>query len=101
MSVKVVKEVVVAKEVVKVSIYLKNKIIALWLHFWLKRIAAKYPDFFVQMIYDLGVPDKAVEVMMWRYMEKKKFKEIPKYIHTEERNVFHLHKSVIDKIINL
>ena len=89
------------KDLAKVSVYLKNKIIALWLHFWLKRIATKYPDFFVQMIYDLGVPDKAIEVMMWRYMEKKKFKEIPKYIHTEERNVFYLHKTVIDKIINL
>lgn len=79
----------------------KAKIIALWLHFWLKRIAQKYPDFFVEMIDDLGVSDKAVEVMMWRYIEKKKFKEIPKYVHTEERNVFNLHKSVIDKIINL
>lgn len=79
----------------------KDKIISLWLHFWLKRVANKYPDFFVQMIYDLGASDKAVEVMMWRYIEKKKFKEITKYVHTEERNVFNLHKSVIDKIIHL
>jgi hypothetical protein len=32
---------------------LKNKLVSLWLHFWLKRIAKKYPDFFDKMLSDL------------------------------------------------
>lgn len=79
----------------------KAKIIAFWLHIWLKRIARKYPDFFAKMLYDLDLSDKAIKIMNLRYIEKKKFKEIPKLVNTEERNVYTLHKQVIDKIINL
>lgn len=79
----------------------KAKIIALWLHIWLKRIARKYPDFFVKMLDDLDLSDKCIKIMKLRYMEQKKFKEIPKLVHTEERNVYTLHKQVIDKIIKL
>lgn len=79
----------------------KAKIIALWLHIWLKRIARKYPDFFVKMLNDLDLSDKCIKIMKLRYIEKKKFKEIPELVHTEERNVYTLHKRVIDKIIKL
>lgn len=80
---------------------LKERIIALWLHIWLKRISKKYPDFFNRMMQDLDLPEKAIEVMKLRYVERKKFKEIPSIVNTEERNVYRLHKYVIDKIIHL
>ena len=53
----------------------KAKIIALWLHIWLKRIAKKYPDFFVKMLDDLDLSDKSIKIMKLRYIERKKFKE--------------------------
>ena len=47
---------VVAK-VAKVEL-VKAKIIALWFHIWLKRIARKYPLFFVKILDDLELSEK-------------------------------------------
>lgn len=80
---------------------LKHKIISLWLHLWLKRIAKKYPDFFMKIMNDICDDDKAKEVMRLRYIYKLKFKAIPQYVGTEERNVYLLHSKIIHKIINL
>lgn len=80
---------------------LSDPIVALWLRLWLKRVGKKYPDFFNRMMQDLDLPEKAIEVMKLQYVERKKFKEIPSIVNTEERNVYRLHKYVIDKIIHL
>ena len=86
---------------VVVAQQLKHKIISLWLHIWLKRVARKYPDFFMKMIEDICEDDKAKEVMRLRYIYKMKFKAIPQYVGTEERNVYNLHSKIIHKIITL
>lgn len=79
----------------------KAKIIALWLHIWLKRIAKKYPDFFVKMLDDLDLSDKQIKIMKYRYINGMKFKQITNLVFMEERSIHRLHKQVIDKIINL
>lgn len=80
---------------------LSDKIVALWLHFWLKRIAKKYPDFFNQMLSDLLLSPKEKAIMKARYKYGLKFKQIPKIAKVELRQVHRLHQSVIDKIIHL
>jgi hypothetical protein len=79
----------------------KNKIISLWLHFWLKRIAKRYPDFFSMMLEDLDLSEKEKQIMHWRYVKRKKFKELPQIVFVEERQVYRLHNKVIKTIINL
>lgn len=79
----------------------KDKIVAIWLHLWLKRIARKYPDFFAKMLDDLLLSDMQKQIMYYRYIKGLKFKAIPNKVNTEERNVYRLHQQVIDKIINL
>lgn len=79
----------------------KAKIIALWLHIWLKRIAKKYPDFFVKMLDDLLLTENQIKIMKYRYINGLKFKQITNYVFMEERSIHRLHKQVIDKIIKL
>ena len=79
----------------------KDKIIALWLHLWLKKIAKRYPDFFNQILKDLTLSDKACNIMCARYIQSLKFKQIPDIVHVELRQVYKIHQEVIDKLINL
>lgn len=79
----------------------KHKIIALWLHFWLKRIARKYPDFFMQMLEDMCLDKKAIKIMQARYIDRLTFKEIPDIVHVEERQVYRIHQNVIREFIHI
>ncbi|MBQ8677252.1 MAG: hypothetical protein IJ529_02140 [Alphaproteobacteria bacterium] len=81
--------------------HVKVKIIALWLHIWLKRIAKRYPDFFQRMINDIVDSDKGRIIMHARYVQRLKFKEIPEIVHLEERQVYKIHQQIISKLINL
>lgn len=94
--------VAVAKveEVVEVEL-VKDKIIALWLHLWLKRIAKKYPDFFMQMLDDLDLDKKAVKIMKARYVDRLTFKQIPDIVYVDERQVYRIHQKVIKKFIHI
>lgn len=83
------------------GLYVRDKVISLWLHFWLKRIAKKYPEFFMQMMDDVCDDEKSKEIMRLRYIYKLKFKAIPPYVNTEERNVYTKHQKIIDKLINI
>ena len=80
---------------------LSDKIVALWLHFWLKRIAKKYPDFFDQMLSDLLLSPKEKAIMKARYRDGFKFKQIPEIVNVELRQVHRIHQAVINKIIHL
>ena len=92
--------VVKAVRVAKVEL-VKDKIIALWLHFWLKRIAKKYPDFFMQMLEDLDLNKKAIKIMKARYIDRLTFKEIPDIVHVEERQVYRIHQKAIRSFIHI
>lgn len=76
----------------------KDKIVSLWLHIWLKRVAKKYPDFFIKMLEDLFLTNKQINVMKYRYIYGLKFKQIVYEVNMEERSIHRLHKQVIDKI---
>lgn len=80
---------------------LKHKIISLWLHLWLKRIAKKYPDFFMKMIEDIVDSNKGKTIMIARYIEKYKFKQIPEKVNLELRQVYKIHQDIINHLINL
>lgn len=82
---------------------LKRKIISLWLHFWLKRIAFKYPKFFITLLTDLDISKRQMLIMQCRYIDRLSFKQIPdvKGVNCELRHVMREHKTVIDKLINL
>ena len=79
----------------------KDKILSLWLHIWLKRIAKKYPDFFLQMIDDVVDSDKGKTIMYARYIKRLKFKQIPELVNLEERQVYKIHQTIIKHIIRL
>lgn len=79
----------------------KDKIVALWLHIWLKRIAKRYPDFFEQILKDVIDSDKAQTIMRARYLQRLKFKQIPDVVNLELRQVYKIHQDVIKHIINL
>ena len=79
----------------------KAKIIALWLHIWLKRIAKRYPEFFTQMINDIVDSDKGKLIMHARYIKRLKFKQIPDLVHLELRQVYKIHQEIIKHIINI
>lgn len=79
----------------------KDKIVALWLHIWLKRIAKRYPDFFEQILKDVIDSDKAQRIMRARYLQRLKFKQIPDVVNLELRQVYKIHQDVIKHIINL
>ena len=91
----VVKEVVVVKELVK------DKIISLWLHFWLKRVAKKYPDFFMKMLDDIVDSDKGKTIMKARYIDRLKFKQISGLVNLEERQIYKIHQKIIKHLILL
>ena len=91
----VVKEVVVVKELVK------DKIISLWLHFWLKRVAKKYPDFFIKMLDDIVDSDKGKTIMKARYIDRLKFKQISGLVNLEERQIYKIHQKIIKHLIRL
>lgn len=96
MSAEVVKEeVVVVKELVK------DKIISLWLHFWLKRVAKKYPDFFMRMLDDIVDSDKGKTIMKARYIDRLKFKQISGLVNLEERQIYKIHQKIIKHLIRL
>ena len=96
MSAEVVKEeVVVVKELVK------DKIISLWLHFWLKRVAKKYPDFFMKMLEDIVDSDKGKTIMKSRYIDRLKFKQISGLVNLEERQTYKIHQKIIKHLIRL
>ena len=79
----------------------KDKVISLWLHIWLKRIARKYPQFFLQMLDDVVDSDRGKKIMIARYIEKKKFKQIPEIVNVEERQVYKIHQDIIKQLIRL
>ena len=79
----------------------KDKILSLWLHIWLKRIAKKYPDFFLQMIDDVVDSDKGKTIMIARYIKRLKFKQIPELVNLEERQVYKIHQTIIKHIIRI
>ena len=88
-------------EEVVVERLVKDKVISLWLHIWLKRIAKRYPQFFLQMIDDVVDSDKGKKIMIARYIDKKKFKQIPEIVNVEERQVYKIHQQIIDELINI
>lgn len=81
----------------------KAKIISLWLHFFLQRIGSKHPEFLSALLNDIDVTERQRIIMMSRYVNKLKFKQIPdvKGVNCELRNVMREHRKVIDKLINL
>ena len=88
-------------EEVVVERLVKDKVISLWLHIWLKRIAKRYPQFFLQMIDDVVDSDKGKKIMIARYIDKKKFKQIPEIVNVEERQIYKIHQDIIKQIIRL
>lgn len=79
----------------------KVKIIALWLHIWLKRIAKRYPDFFENMLADVVDSEKGKKIMRARYIQRLKFKQIPDVVNLEERQIYKIHQEIIEHIIKL
>ena len=81
----------------------KAKIISLWLHFFLKRIGSKHPEFLSALLTDISASKRQRIIIMSRYVDKLKFKEITgiKGVNCELRHVIREHKTVIDKLINL
>lgn len=81
----------------------KYKIISFWLtHIFLRRIAKRYPEFFVRWINDLTDNRNCRKIMKLRYMGESqlKFEAISIEMNTDIRNVFTYHKRVIDLIIS-
>lgn len=79
----------------------KFKIISLWLHIWLKRIAKRYPEFFEEMINDIVDSEKGKKIMRARYIQRLKFKQIPDVVNLEERQIYKIHQEIIEHIIKL
>jgi hypothetical protein len=71
-------------------------------HFFLRRIAKRYPDFFKKWVYD--TTDNALQrkIMMARYTEETqlKFEALAIDLHVSARRVFEHHKSVVDRLIS-
>ena len=79
----------------------RDKIISLCFHFWLKRIAKKYPDFFLKILDDVVDSDKGKLIMKARYMDQCKFKQIPSIVNLELRQVYKIHQEIIKHLIRL
>lgn len=81
----------------------KRLIISFWLHFFLQRIGSRYPEFLSALLTDINVSERQKIIMVSRYVDKLKFKQIPdvKGVNCELRNVMREHRKVIDKLINL
>lgn len=91
------------EEARNISNKVKHLVISLWLHFFLQRIGSKYPDFLSALLTDINASERQKIIMMSRYANKLKFKQIPdvKGVNCELRNVMREHRKVIDKLINL
>lgn len=74
-----------------------------WLHCFLRRVAIKYPQFFEELMGDLEISSKQKIIMIYRYRDGKKFKEIGdlKGVYLCQRQVERLHQEVVDKIKNI
>lgn len=80
----------------------KHKIIAFWLtHFFLRRIAKRYPEYFERWVKDVTDNITARKIMALRYVgdNPKKFEAISLELNIAPRRVFEYHKKVVDRII--
>jgi hypothetical protein len=80
----------------------KRKIVSYWLtHIFLRRIAKRYPEYFMRWIKDLTDDATARKIMELRYMgdNPMKFEAISYKLYLAPRRVFEKHKSVIDRMI--
>lgn len=81
---------------------IKREIIALWFsRCYLKRIAKRYPEFFLQMLDDELDSDKGRKIMVARYVDRVKFKQIPDLVNLEERQVYKIHQNIIYHLIGM
>lgn len=81
---------------------MKNELIRFWLtHHYLKKIAKRYPQFFLSLIGDVTDNFKQERIMKERYIEKKKFEAIAIDMNVDTRYIFRLHRQVIDKLIEI
>lgn len=74
-----------------------------WLHYFLQRIAKKFPNLFNEILDSLDITEKQKLIMRYRYIEEKKFKQIGdlKGVCLCQRQVEKLHHEVVDKIKNI
>lgn len=80
----------------------KRKIISFWLtHIFLRRIAKRYPEYFMRWIKDLTDDATTRKIMELRYMgdNPMRFEAISYKLYLAPRRVFEKHKSVIDRMI--
>lgn len=80
----------------------KYKIVSFWLtHIFLRRIAKRYPEYFMRWIKDLTDDVIARKIMELRYMgdNPMKFEKIAETLYLSPRRVFEKHKSVINRMI--
>lgn len=80
----------------------KYRIISFWLtHIFLRRIAKRYPEYFMRWIKDLTDDVIARKIMELRYMgdNPMKFEKIAETLYLSPRRVFEKHKSVINRMI--
>ena len=80
----------------------KHRIISFWLtHIFLRRIAKRYPEYFMRWIKDLTDDVMARKIMELRYTgdNPMKFEAISYKLYLAPRRVFEKHKSVIDRMI--
>ena len=53
------------------------------------------------MLDDVVDSDRGKKIMIARYIEKKKFKQIPEIVNVEERQVYKIHQDIIKQLIRL
>jgi len=82
-----------------VATFVKEKLNLLWLHILLKKIARKDADFFMRFVGEYCTNQKQLTIMRLRYVEKLQFKQIPDKVFIEERQVYKLHKKVVDQLL--
>ena len=81
---------------------IKAEVIRFWLtHHYLRKIAKRYPCFFLDLIDEITDNINEVRVMNERYIKNKKFEAISIDTGIDIRYVFKLHRQVIDKLINI
>ena len=81
--------------------FVKEKLNLLWLHILLRKIARKDAEFFMRFVGEFCDTEKQLKIMQLRYVEKLQFKQIPEKVFVEERQVYKLHKKVIDQLLKL
>ena len=55
----------------------------------------------MRMLDDIVDSDKGKAIMKARYIERYKFKQIPKLVNLELRQVYKIHQDIINHIIRL